>query len=64
MISSLKNDFPTYEKQGHRKVAIKEALQMYLEDVEDYYDAVERSVKPNRKNLSNQEMWEEIQKMK
>ncbi|MEI7669085.1 MAG: ribbon-helix-helix protein, CopG family [Pseudomonadota bacterium] len=39
---------------------IKEALECYLEDISDYYTAIERISKPKRKLLSTEEVLNEI----
>lgn len=43
---------------------VKEALTRYLEDVSDYYIAMDRLSRPNRKLLSTEELLKELKKRK
>lgn len=43
---------------------IKEALERYMEDMSDYYVALERISRPNRKFLTTKELLKELDKRK
>ena len=43
---------------------IKEALTRYLEDISDYYIAMDRLSRPNRKLLTTKELLKELDKRK
>jgi len=43
---------------------IKEALTRYLDDISDYYVAVDRISRPNRKFLTTKELLKELDKRK
>ena len=42
---------------------IREALERYLEDVADYYVAMDRLSRPNRKFLTTKELLKELDKL-
>lgn len=46
--------------QRSKSFYIKEALEQYLEEIEDYYLALERTRKPKRKYLTGKELLQKL----